>query len=143
MNPTMLHLLTWAIAIIFLILGGIHVYWAAGGTLSVTAIPSKDGKPLFSPSPLTTLCVAVLLFCAAVLVLMGAGLMDLGLPSPLVEIGNWVLIVAFAGRAVGDFRYVGFFKRVRDTSFADWDTKLFSPLCLGLSLGMAALRVSA
>jgi hypothetical protein len=34
-----------------------------------------------------------------------------------------------------EFRLVGFFKRVRGTAFARWDTAFFSPLCLALSLG--------
>jgi hypothetical protein len=41
-------------------------------------------------------------------------------------------------RAVGDFRAVGFSKRVRDTRFAWWDTRLFSPLCLAMAV-LAAL----
>jgi len=42
----------------------------------------------------------------------------------------WVLAALFLIRAVGEFRYVGFFKSVRDTRFATWDSWLFSPLCL-------------
>jgi hypothetical protein len=41
--------------------------------------------------------------------------------------------LVFLVRAVGEFKLVGFFKRVRGTSFARWDTWLFSPLCLGIS----------
>ncbi len=32
------------------------------------------------------------------------------------------------------FRYVGFFKRVRGTRFAEMDTRYYSPLCLTLSV---------
>jgi hypothetical protein len=41
---------------------------------------------------------------------------------------------------VGELRYVGFFKRVRNTSFARMDTLLYSPLslCLGVGTGMVA-----
>jgi catechol 2,3-dioxygenase-like lactoylglutathione lyase family enzyme len=46
----------------------------------------------------------------------------------------------FLLRAVGDFRLVGFFKRVRGTPFARWDTRLFSPLCV--ALGLASLWVA-
>ena len=43
-------------------------------------------------------------------------------------------------RAIGDFRYVGFFNRVRDTGFARLDTLAYSPLCAGLAvlIGIAA-----
>jgi hypothetical protein len=40
-------------------------------------------------------------------------------------------------RAIGDFNYVGFFKRRRGTRFAHLDTRLYSPLALGLGLGTA------
>jgi hypothetical protein len=40
-------------------------------------------------------------------------------------------------RAVGDFRYVGFFKRVRDSRFATLDTRVYSPLCFVLAAGVA------
>jgi hypothetical protein len=39
------------------------------------------------------------------------------------------------GRAVGDFNYIGFFKRRRTTAFAGLDTRLYSPLALALGLG--------
>ena len=45
-------------------------------------------------------------------------------------------------RAVGDRKYVGFFKRVRDTEFARRDSRIYSPLCLLLGLGAAAIVVS-
>jgi hypothetical protein len=43
---------------------------------------------------------------------------------------------------VGEFKYVGFFKRVRGTRFATLDTLVYSPLCLLLAAGVAwvALR---
>ncbi len=40
-------------------------------------------------------------------------------------------------RAVGDFRYVGFFKSVGGTRFATMDTWCYSPVCLALSIGVA------
>ena len=53
----------------------------------------------------------------------------LGVVGP---IGVGVVLLA---RAVGDFRYVGFFKRVRGSRFATLDSRYFSPLCLILGLG--------
>jgi hypothetical protein len=42
-------------------LGLLHVYWALGGRSgSVAAIPTLDGRPLFSPSLFTTVLVAAL-----------------------------------------------------------------------------------
>ena len=48
---------------IFLLLSIIHIYWALGGNLGKTfAIPEVDGKPIFNPTPMPTLGVAVLMF---------------------------------------------------------------------------------
>ena len=46
------------------------------------------------------------------------------------------------GRAIGDFKYVGFFKRVRGSKFARMDTLVYSPLCLLLALGVARVAWS-
>jgi hypothetical protein len=45
-----------------------------------------------------------------------------------------VLGIIFVVRSIGDFRSAGFFKSVRNTTFALWDTWLYSPLCLVLGL---------
>jgi len=41
-----------------------------------------------------------------------------------------LIAVAFFFRAVGDFNYVGFFKKVKNTGFAKRDNRYYSPLCL-------------
>ncbi|PTT14637.1 DUF3995 domain-containing protein, partial [Flavobacterium sp. HMWF030] len=42
----------------------------------------------------------------------------------------WIIIFIFILRAIGDFNYVGFFKKHRNSEFALKDTKYYSPLCL-------------
>lgn len=42
-------------------------------------------------------------------------------------------------RAVGDFRSVGVFKRVRGTAFARWDSRLYVLLCLAIAAACAVL----
>ena len=56
---------------------------------------------------------------------------------------RWALVVVAVVlllRAVGDFRLVGFFKKITGSRFARLDTLVFSPLCvvLGLSLLVVA-----
>jgi hypothetical protein len=60
----------------------------------------------------------------------------------LVQIAAWLIAAVFALRAIGDFRYIGFFKRIRDTRFARLDTLAYSPLCavLAVLIGIAASR---
>ena len=47
--------------------------------------------------------------------------------------------LVFVLRAIGNLRTFGFFKTVTGTPFADWDTWLYSPLCLLLALLAAGL----
>jgi hypothetical protein len=117
-------------------LSSIHVYWALGGHRgSKGAIPELDGKPLFRPGVGGTLVVAFLLAVAGALVLQRAGVGP-GIVPPTVSLwGTRGVAAALIGRAVGDFNYVGFFKRQKTTAFARLDTRLYSPLALALGLG--------
>jgi Protein of unknown function (DUF3995) len=59
------------------------------------------------------------------------------LPDRVGEWSVWAIAAIFLLRAIGDFRYVGFFKKERGSKFAKMDTKFYSPLCLligGLAL---------
>ena len=58
------------------------------------------------------------------------GLLGDGLPRDVLTACTWLMAAAFLLRSVGDFRYVGVFKRVAHTRFAYWDTRLFVPICL-------------
>ncbi|MFI5399795.1 MAG: DUF3995 domain-containing protein [SAR324 cluster bacterium] len=138
-------------AMLFAAIGLLHVYWALGGTWGAdVALPARGGLPgkparfTFHPTPFGTLVVAVLLFLAAVIVLGRAGLLSNAAPAThwIFVVGTWVLAALFLLRAIGEFRYVGFFKRVRETEFARWDTQLFSPLCLVIAL-LAAITTLA
>lgn len=125
-----------SVSAVFVGLSGLHSYWALGGRRGrKAAIPELDGKPLFSPGVVATSAVAFLLAVAGVLVLARAGLGP-GIVAPAIRLwGTWGVAAALVGRAVGDFNYVGFFKRRRATAFARLDTRLYSPLALWLGLG--------
>jgi hypothetical protein len=51
----------------------------------------------------------------------------------------YVLALVFALRAMGDFRFVGFFKSMGDEPFRSWDTWLYSPLCLAIAVAAFAV----
>jgi hypothetical protein len=113
-------------------LGAIHLYWAAGGSVGKDgAIPSVDGKPVFSPGSAGTALVGIALFVAAGLITTSVS------PIPF-KVAAGLLAFIFCARAVGDFNYVGFFKRVKGSRFARQDTYLYSPLCviLAASIGV-------
>jgi len=136
-------LLAVGLALVFCVLSLLHVGWVLGFRIGgAEAIPERpDGEPLFRPGPLATLTVAMLLFVAALLVTQRVGLGRALIPAALVVPGCWTLAAAFVLRAIGEFRYVGFFKRVRGTAFARLDTRYFTPLAfaLGLGAGIVAL----
>jgi hypothetical protein len=114
---------------VFVVLAAVHVYWAFGGGQGFgSAVPTWDGAPVFIPGRAATLLVAVALLAAAVVSVWRAGVLSIG-PAWIPRVGIWVIAVVFAVRAVGDFHYCGFFKRVRGTAFARYDTLVYSPLC--------------
>ena len=131
-----------ALTAVLVTLSAIHVYWAVtGSTASRGVIPEVDGKPLFTPSRSATLLVAALLLVAAFI---AASRGQLVAPAGRGSLVHWAAIVAavvFLLRAVGEFRYVGFFKRRRGTRFATLDSWLFSPLCvlIGLAFSYVAM----
>ena len=116
---------------IFTTLGLLHVYWAVAGTGEKSvAVPSVDGKPLCIPSVFATLLVATALFTAALVIAGVCGWLGTLIPRRVFRIMTLGISVVFLIRAVGEFKYVGFFKSVTNSGFAYWDTWLFSPLCL-------------
>jgi hypothetical protein len=117
-----------------------HVYWAAGGRgPSMAAVPHAEGRPAFTPTRAGAIVVAVGLAVAAVVALVCGGVVAPPVAAPYRAFGI-LLGLVFLARAIGEFRLVGFFKRVRGTDFAWWDTVLYSPLCV--AMGVAFLAVA-
>jgi hypothetical protein len=117
--------------LIFLSLCGIHIYWAFGGKWGMDAVvPTKvNQQKVINPGLISTLLVAVGLFFFAVVVFLNAFKPDFA-PDIIHNYGLWVIASIFTLRAIGEFNYVGFFKRHRDTKFGRNDTRYYSPLCL-------------
>lgn len=123
---------------ILVALSALHAYWALGGRWGIAyTIPTTNkGTRAINPGPLATWIVCGLLALAAAIAASHAG----WLPAiPLTNIGVWGLSAVFALRAIGEFRLIGFFKSVTGTDFAQYDTLLYSPLCLLLAALAAAL----
>ena len=123
------------IAAIFVLLSLFHLYWAAGGSFgSAVTVPGTGDRRLFHPSPVGTMLVALALLLAMFTILGKLRLWGASFPQWIFYWGTWGIAFVFLLRAVGEFKYIGFFKRIRDTRFAQWDTCLFSPLCLLISI---------
>ena len=113
----------------------LHIYWAFGGRWgSAVAIPVKEGeqKPAFTPRKWGTLIVAILILLASVIIVVQAGYLQEFQTNNLSKIGSIVCAFVFIFRAIGDFKYVGFFKNIKHSQFARYDTWFYSPLCLFL-----------
>lgn len=130
--------------IIFAALALLHIYWAGGGRRGrALAVPTvNNGRRLFTPSSIGTVAVAAALLLAAFILLGRMGIGATLLPQWVFDRGTWVISLVFLARAVGEFRYVGFFKREHNTDFARWDTWLFSPLCLFIAVSAGVIGYS-
>jgi hypothetical protein len=63
-----------------------------------------------------------------------SGLINVQVPNFVTKYGYWIIPSIFILRAIGDFKYVGFFKKIKDTEFAKADSKWFIPLCLTIGI---------
>jgi len=121
-----------ALTVIFAFIGGIHFYWALGGKwgFSVALPTNAEGERQMSPKPLLTAVVGFGLMLFGVFYLMFTDFLPALLPESWIAVIGWILPGIFFLRGVGDFKYAGLFKKVKNTQFATYDTYLFSPLCL-------------
>jgi len=130
------------VSLIFVVLALWHFVMALGATSGESlAVPSANGKPLFVPSRRATVAVGAVLLLFAGLVAATAGVVSVGLPSVALSWLSYALALGLLARAIGEFKYVGFFKRVRGTKFSRFDTLVYSPLCLLLALGVALVAL--
>ena len=129
--------------IVFLFLACIHFYWGLGGKWGTDAtIPTKeDNKKLMNPGLFECFIVAFGLLGFGIFSLIKAGVIVIRLPGWLLNYGLWIIAAIFLLRAIGEFKYVGFFKKVNTTKFGERDTKYYSPLCLFIAVSGIILEL--
>ena len=122
----------------------LHLYWVAGGSVGLnSALPTVDDTPIFTPGPVATAAVALLLAGFAIVALaLGFGWVSAPW-FPYATFMGFALGTILILRAVGEFRYVGVFKRIKTSKFARYDTWLFSPFCLLAGLAFLLLAANA
>jgi hypothetical protein len=127
-----MHSISILVAFAFTILAIMHIYWALGGNLDISKmIPVSNGKPVFTPGAIGTFSVAIVLACFAA-VSLALGFRE-AVPvdyRPYVKFAGFIIGAVLVLRAIGEFKYVGFFKRVRGSDFAKYDSLAYSPFCL-------------
>ncbi len=127
-----------AVSLVFVALALWHVRMAfLPSSVESGAVPSVSGKPLFVPGARATLAVAAVLLSFACLVAATGGLVNVGISGRILAWLCYALALGLCARAIGEFKYVGFFKRVRGSQFARLDTLVYSPLCVLLAIGVA------
>jgi len=124
------------LTITFLMISILHFYWVFGGTKGLSkALPTdQKGNRVLNPGKTETAIVATGLLLFASYYVIKSGLLQIELPDIVADYFGWGISTVFMLRAIGDFKYVGFFKTVRNTEFGRADTKYFSNLCLAISI---------
>lgn len=124
-----------------------HLHWALGGRIgySVSLPQRDDGNPVMANRlgwwRWGAGGVALALILLAALALIVAGYMQAPL-APAVAAGTLGMVgAAFVFRALVPTRWTGFFKTIRTTRWARFDTFLYSPLFL--ILGVTLIAVAA
>ncbi len=139
----MLSVLTLVESAILLVLAGIHFNWALGGKWGFeSALPTNEqGEKVLNPRWFDSFIVALGLVLFAAYFLIKAGFLSTKIPTWLVDHFGWVIATIFLIRVVGEFKYVGFFKKIKTTAFAKADSKYFSPLCSLIAVLAIAIQI--
>ncbi|WP_369048418.1 DUF3995 domain-containing protein [Tenacibaculum sp. UWU-22] len=124
------------LSIVFIILGIIHFNWVIGGKFGFSeSLPTKEtGERVMNPKKIDSAIVGFGLTVFGLFYFLKSGLINFNLPQQVMKYGGWIIPAIFLLRAIGEFKYIGFFKKIKETDFGKWDTKLFSPLCLVIGI---------
>ncbi|WP_428739083.1 DUF3995 domain-containing protein [Sulfurimonas sp.] len=127
------------------LIGILHLYWVFGGKRGLSkALPLKNGKLLFQPDKVLTLIVTGVMFFFSYIAYALAFYDFNAVEKKEFYIYSGVAIaIIFLLRAIGEFHVIGFFKKVRDTEFAVYDTKYFSPICVFFGIVFTILTFKA
>ena len=125
-------ILTLILSLVFFLLAAIHFHWVFGGSFGFAAsLPTKaTGERVLNPKKFDSAVVAIALTIFGLFYLVKGNLININLPTWVFTYFTWIIPAIFLLRAMGDFKYIGFFKRVKTTDFARLDNIFFSPLCL-------------
>jgi hypothetical protein len=120
---------------IFFSLSILHFYWGFGGRLWYNDVlpTNSTGSQQLSPSITATLIIGFGLLFFALITITNHRLF-IRYNQTFFRYGTVAIAIIFLIRAIGDFKFIGFFKTIKFTRFGINDTQIFSPLCLFISL---------
>ncbi|GLV64311.1 membrane protein [Bacillus mycoides] len=108
-------------ACILFLVSFLHVYWDFGGKWRTSSvIPTKSGKKAFLPRGGMTLFIVLLLSMAAIILLHQANVVHFAVPHIIVQTGSWICMIVFFIRVIGEFHYLGIFKRKKIPTLLEW-----------------------
>jgi hypothetical protein len=124
------------LCVIFFILSIIHFNWVFGGTFGFdVSLPTNEkGERVINPKRMESAVVGAGLMTFAFFYLVKSGMIAIDLPDWVMNYVSWIIPLIFILRAIGEFRYIGFFKRIKKTEFGKLDTRFYSPLCLAVGI---------
>ena len=128
------------VSITFTFLAMLHFYWAIFGIKNPeTLVPAiGSDQRVKTPGKLAAAFVGVVLLGFA-LVFLNKVIIYWDFPwLRYVSIGIGVIFII---RALGDFKYVGFFKTSKNSKFSALDTRYYSPLCLLMGILILGLEL--
>ncbi|MEP1095099.1 MAG: DUF3995 domain-containing protein [Cyclobacteriaceae bacterium] len=142
----MLIAMAWAQSLIFAVLSLIHLNWGFGGSWGFDkSLPTNvEGERVLNPKSRDSMIVGIGLMFFSLFYMVKADIVFMDLPSLVESAVGWLIPIVFLLRAMGDFKYIGFFKKLTSTDFASRDTRLYSPLCLfiGINGVLITLNIS-
>ena len=117
------------LSVIFFTLGLLHFSWAMGGQWGIAStLPTNaSGERVLNPRKADSAIVGLGLVSFGLFYLFKTDWIPNPFPDWIFEYGGWLIPAIFILRAVGDFKYVGFFKKIGQTPFGKSDTRYFSP----------------
>ena len=130
------NLISKVLFLILLALSAIHFFWAFGGRWGFNnALPeTEEGIKVLNPTFTDSIIVGFGLLIFSVVYLLNKKTFKAKVLTLLRAILLWFIPSIFLLRAIGDFYFVGFFKKIQNTNFAYLDTYFYSPLCFIISL---------
>ena len=111
-----------------------HFYWMFGGRWGYSIVfPRHKGRDLFRPGPPGLFLIGSLLALSGFVMLGQTGMLTLSLFKSYYPVATIMVGALAALRAIGDFRYLGFFKSERSHPCSRVDTWVLCPLCAYIS----------
>jgi hypothetical protein len=117
---------------ILIILSFLHIYWALGGNWGMNAVlPTvSEGQRRFLTGIYGRFAIGAAIGAFAFVSIGTTGIFDVFAGRDFFRYASTAIALLFLLRAIGDFRYIGFFKKANGTLFAKNDTRFYSPLCI-------------